>query len=625
MGNTDDAMAPLQNLYIKHRSGMPRNKKQGRFLSDLLPRIFTGMALVLQLIILGFLVLLSASYTVVLVRQIPPQPITYDEGNKTELYGPAFASEQQFIFHYWPSVTFVLGLIIALIAIALIVLGLRKFHSRTIFKALLTYTGILGAVWVVALNMHSYAYSDANSLIAIANAYNSTDHAAFSLTACDWPVRQPYCRVSPSLHNYLQYYPFQAGPAMWFALVFHWFGNGNVMAVQLINVMFVVITVACLWYLTEHLCQMQTARNAIAVLCATCVPLLMISAFVYTNVVGFAIVLVGVCVLVRCVRIENWWQATLGMAVGFIICGIGIMFKTTYIIVMIGVVIATVFSVWQTRRYWQLPLAAAMTVIAMKISNIPVAILERFAGYSFGKGMPTSSWIAIGLTDKWQMSNYYGVHPPRTATIGSYGAGWWTGLALKVFRDSDGNYAAQSAAIRDVLDERLQYFSSHPSYTVDFFMRKLASEWAEPTFGSRYYSELGTSSSHFTGNIASLLGYGEHSTLFRFENTWQTVIYVLAFIGVFAFLSLIIRQGFQTIDRSVLFSGVTLCASFIGGFICYVLWEAKSVYAFPFFLLLLPMAAYGTAVIARGLSQLWHRWGIKFSRSSRASHNELTR
>jgi len=47
------------------------------------------------------------------------------------------------------------------------------------------------------------------------------------------------------------------------------------------------------------------------------------------------------------------------------------------------------------------------------------------------------------------------------------------------------------------------------------------------------------------------------------------------------------------VDAAQIFTRVLLCASFIGGFLCYLFWEAKSIYTLPFFLLLIPMAACG--------------------------------
>ncbi len=35
----------------------------------------------------------------------------------------------------------------------------------------------------------------------------------------------------------------------------------------------------------------------------------------------------------------------------------------------------------------------------------------------------------------------------------------------------------------------------------------------------------------------------------------------------------------------------------LGGFLCYLFWEAKGIYTLPFYLLLFPLAAYGVQTI----------------------------
>ena len=81
--------------------------------------------------------------------------------------------------------------------------------------------------------------------------------------------------------------------------------------------------------------------------------------------------------------------------------------------------------------------------------------------------------------------------------------------------------------------------------------------------------------------------------LLRYENVAQTVTYLLAFIGLIGLLRLLIKEKFIGDDAAQVFTRVLLCASFIGSFLCYLFWEAKSIYTLPFFLLLIPIAAYG--------------------------------
>ena len=171
--------------------------------------------------------------------------------------------------------------------------------------------------------------------------------------------------------------------------------------------------------------------------------------------------------------------------------------------------------------------------------------------------------------------------------------GWWSRFALDAFENTGNDYSLQSQISREFVQGRLSEFLHNPGNGMHFFAGKLASEWAEPTFMTSLYSELGESSKHFAGLSSFFLIGNGSDMLLRYENVAQTVTYLLAFIGLIGLLRLLIKEKFIGDDAAQVFTRVLLCASFIGSFLCYLFWEAKSIYTLPFFLLLIPMAAYG--------------------------------
>lgn len=99
------------------------------------------------------------------------------------------------------------------------------------------------------------------------------------------------------------------------------------------------------------------------------------------------------------------------------------------------------------------------------------------------------SWVALGLGHPDNM-------PP----------GWWSRFALDAFENTGNDYSLQSQISRDFVQGRLSEFLHNPGNGMHFFAGKLASEWAEPTFMTSLYSELGESSKHFVG-LSSVLPY----------------------------------------------------------------------------------------------------------------------
>ena len=484
------------------------------------PRWLTVLALGFQAAVVAVLLVLSICFTVIFERSAP------EPGNVTERV------------HYHlglPSIPFVLGIVALFAALALLAVGIARLPRRWVLVALLVYVTVVQIIWITSLGLTTYGYPDSRSLMDAADTLLKGNLNQFSPDFCPHGSTEAACvnRGIPSAYTYFSYYPFQSGPMLWYLLVFALFGAKNVFAFQIVSALAVTALVAVLWRFGTHLGLDAVGHGAFTVLVATCVPLLMFAAFVYPNAVGFFITIAGAAVVAEAFHMKKVWTSGLTIVAGFLICGIGIVFKSTYQIVILAAILAVIFAVWRNRRFWQLIVAFVSAGGAFVISKLPVSLVQHWTGQDFGKGMPMISWIALGLGE-----------PDNVP------AGWWSRFALDAFEKTGNDYAS-------------------------------------------LYSELGDSSNHFSG-LASFLLVGRGSNiLLRYENVAQTVMYLLAFIGLIALTRAVFRNRNEEGNADKVFVQVLLCASFLGGFLCYVLWEAKGIYTLPFYLLLVPMAAYG--------------------------------
>ncbi len=200
--------------------------------------------------------------------------------------------------------------------------------------------------------------------------------------------------------------------------------------------------------------------------------------------------------------------------------------------------------------------------------------------------------------------------------------GWWTAIPLNTYHKTHGDYEQQAQVAQEFVMERIRHFVHDPGDAVDFFSMKLSSEWAEPTFMTSLYSQLGSSAHGFTGlpqwllsgtgaarltsyeNIAQTVLYAlaltgviamlvsvvrsaarpmEDAMMFArgaarltsYENIAQTVLYALALTGVIAMLVSVVRSAARPMEDAMMFARTFLCAAFLGGFLCYLFWEAK--------------------------------------------------
>ncbi|MDY3690240.1 MAG: hypothetical protein SO032_07200 [Bifidobacterium pseudolongum] len=500
--------------------------------------------------------------------------------------GPTNITERADYHFRVPSFAFIGGCILLFMALMCIIHGVAQIKQRRLLLLLLTFVTITQILWIAALELTSYGYPDSQSLIDGADALINGDIARYYPTFCQPRTQSELCMARPhavpSPHAYFSYYPFQTGPMLWYVFAGSIFGSHNIIAFQILNAFAITGLVAALWRLGTLIGLDDAGHAALATLLATCVPLLMFATFVYPNAVGFSITVAGVVLIAQAFRVQHAWQCVLALVGGFLVCGIGVILKSTFIILMLAVIIGIVLVVVANRKWWQGAVAIVSFGAAYMITKLPLRIIEHITHQNFGKGMPMLSWITLGLNE-------------REPTM----PGWWTGIPLHTFHETHGDYARQSQVAKDFVMERMQYFAHNPGDGTRFFSEKLASEWAEPTFMTSLYSQYGSSAHGFSGLPQWLLSGTGAARLTSYENIAQTVLYALALAGVVAMLTSVVRSAKHPMEDSTIFARTFLCAAFLGGFLCYLFWEAKGIYTLPFYLLLFPLAAYGVQIIKR--------------------------
>ncbi|RYP99089.1 hypothetical protein PG22506_1417 [Bifidobacterium pseudolongum subsp. globosum] len=500
--------------------------------------------------------------------------------------GPTNITERADYHFRVPSFAFIGGCILLFMALMCIIHGVAQIKQRRLLLLLLTFVTITQILWIAALELTSYGYPDSQSLIDGADALINGDIARYYPTFCQPRTQSELCMARPhavpSPHAYFSYYPFQTGPMLWYVFAGSIFGSHNIIAFQILNAFAITGLVAALWRLGTLIGLDDAGHAALATLLATCVPLLMFATFVYPNAVGFSITVAGVVLIAQAFRVQHAWQCVLALVSGFLVCGIGVILKSTFIILMLAAIIGIVLVVAANRKWWQGAVAIVSFGAAYMITKLPLCIIEHITHQNFGKGMPMLSWITLGLNE-------------REPTM----PGWWTGIPLHTFHETHGDYARQSQVAKDFVMERMQYFAHNPGDGTRFFSEKLASEWAEPTFMTSLYSQYGSSAHGFSGLPQWLLSGTGAARLTSYENIAQTVLYALALAGVVAMLTSVVRSAKHPMEDSTIFARTFLCAAFLGGFLCYLFWEAKGIYTLPFYLLLFPLAAYGVQIIKR--------------------------
>lgn len=442
--------------------------------------------------------------------------------------------------------------------LALLWRGLRRAPSAPVIAVSLALILAGSLAWVLLLRTQTNIYVDSMRLDTYARALLEQKWWVFTKDVGDQGI------------SYLKVYPFQSGSIWLLAGIYTLFGVGNQVPFQVLGVLCSVLAAASLIFICARVFRDRATVNASCVLLVLFLPLMFSAALVYGNAIGFGLACAALALHVEAMRrtdepVARWVLFGIGWAV----LALSLMVKSTFVLLLIALVLAWAIVLVRERR---LPLILVVLISAFvvnKLSGVPVHLLEAVVGASFGDGMPKTSWIAMGLTWDDFLDN----------------PGWWAPEQAVHFASVDGDTALQGAYAMDSIKDSLASFVADPLWCIQFFAIKLATEWLEPTFQSLYYSA--TSVSDDTATLVAHAIYSGHflnRDLIMFMDAFQTLYYACAATGLIC--------AFR--HRRELAPGALVpLISFLGGVACYLLWEAKSVYAMPFALLLIPFAAYG--------------------------------
>lgn len=411
--------------------------------------------------------------------------------------------------------------------------------------------------WVLAVRVRPVA--DAAELLAAAQRF-----AQGNLTFVQSPT------------SYLRIFPYQLGYTALLEALVRLFGDGAVLAAQLTNVLALCAILCALYALTGRLFGREAQACAL-LLGAGCVQPALMCTFVYGNLTGLA------CMLVALERLTAFLHTgrRAPFAVGVACLSLAVVLKYNCLIGALAMAITLSLRALRTGRGRRLAawLAAALVLVAPIGAQRGVSALYGLrTGADFRGGQPMILWMAMGLHEQF-----------------SRASGWYDGYSYYTYVENgaDAQVATQEG-VQDIVDS-LYGYAHAPSRFLHFLPDKLLSQWIEPTFQSIWVSRI----THHEGGALpwaqALYDGGAGLALEGWMNVLQTLVYLCAALGL-----LRLSRGGGLLH-------LPLALTVFGGGLYHMLFEAKALYILPYFLMLLPYAAYGLCgAAARARALLEH-------------------
>ena len=443
-----------------------------------------------------------------------------------------------------------LNLAVTLVAAAgLYLLGGRidTVPLRRIEAVLLLWTAALGLAFILTTKISAPWYTDSFHILQAARSAAGNDYSA--------------------LDDYFTRFPFQLGFVLYVELflrvmlrIMPTLPEGYYfIALQGVNLLWLLLTIHALIRLAVLLLDGERSGRRTALLLFLCLPAVLSCTFLYGNIPAFACGTAALWSFASFLRDRRWRD---GLLTGLLLA-LAVLLKLNLLIFLAAVLI--LWGLALVRRF-ELRSAVCLALcagIVLGVRSVPQSIYERRSGRSFGDGIPMLAWMAMGFSE------------------GHAAPGWYKeDNTVTAFRDSGNDPAATEEHARRVLSERLGDFADDPALAVRFFSTKLVTQWNEPSYESIWVNQVHGSYGEKGALYGLLCDRGERQTL-GFMNQVQQLI----FLGTL--LSLLRLWRRKDVNACL------LIVVLLGGLFYHLLFEAKSQYALPYYVLMFPMAAYG--------------------------------
>lgn len=441
-----------------------------------------------------------------------------------------------------------------LIKLALILSALYIFFKNTrhitlrrIETLMLCLTVLFGFTFIFSCKLSAPWYTDSYIVTYAAHRASVGDFSQFD--------------------NYFVRFPFQLGYVLYSEIFFRVgrfvlrsVPDGYLwLALQGMNVIWLALGYYALVSSCGLLFHNERVQKQTALLLIFCTPPVMSCTFLYGNIPAFSCGLLAVWMFLLYINTNKIHNALL--CILFLVLAVTL--KLNLLIFCLAIGIVWLLESARKLNVKGLVCLVLMAVCVITIPKLPQKIYEQRCDCKFGDGIPMLAWLAMGLDD------------------GYAGPGWYSQThTVNVFTDSGNDPEATAESAMEFISDRSREFAAAPSGALKFFSEKLKSVWNDPSFESLWINDVQNSFGE-KGFLYNLL-CGDNS---RRTHSFMDVFQQLIYLGIVLGLALLWR------NRSP--ENCLLALIILGGMLYHLLFEAKSQYALPYFVLMVPLAACG--------------------------------
>ncbi len=473
----------------------------------------------------------------------------------------------------------ILGSIFAALFIMRRKVSFDQLNTRLIVAVMAAATAIVSCFWIMTVQ----SVSSGDPMIMLNTARDA--------------AKDTY----PSFHHsydyygdfsYYRFYPFQLGYVLYAELLYRIFGTGcSDLLFQFPNVIALVFTYIGLVRITDRLFGRKSLTNLTAIALIFCLQPMFMTTFTYGLLIGISFSVWSVYFVIGYMQENKLSYA----AIAVLLMAISVLLKYNNMIMLAAVCIALILHAVDTKKLLAIAVAVVMAVCAVGLQKLVI--------HSYAERSETKLDTQVSM----KLYAYMGITESRMAP------GWYNGKAMETLRDAQMDVEKANEIASAGIKTRLEELSASGQLG-DYLWKKFVSQFNEPSYESIWVSEVrehnlrageelsGFAQSVYDGDLSHVLD--------SWFNYYVMMVYLFFSAGMI----------FLMLHKKLNPCTMILPVAVLGGVLYHMLFEAKSQYQLPYFMLMIPFAIFGAAESIRALDRfITKRFGSKKSAAAKSA------
>lgn len=436
----------------------------------------------------------------------------------------------------------------------------KNVNMKVLEFALPCYVAVLGLIWVLSAQSSPSADSQ-NIFEAATNAVRGNYQSM--LDGGNFYNKDFY-----NGYSYFNFYPFQLGFVFICEIIYRIFGTSSAIPIEIINVLCVALAYIAITKICKLIFKKRSIEFFTIILLAGCFQPILFCTFAYGNIIGMCCALWAIYFLIKYFQTSKY----ILLIPCAVLLTVSTLAKFNNMIYVVAFVVMLIIHTIKQKKWQSIAFALAICIMAVGTSNLVIMSYENRANTTFKSGVSQILYLDMGLNESYMAP------------------GWYNDMAKSTYINNGLDNKQADKAAMDNISNRFKYNFSDVDYAVDFFGKKILSQWNEPTFESIWISEV---KGHYTelNGLANGIYNGSTGQFFEiYFNLYIQILYLLFAVGLYC-MFLNKKNNIET---------VLLPLVILGGFGYHLLFEGKSQYVLTYIPLLIPVAAYGISCILNG-------------------------